>query len=234
MARLARVVVPGVPHHVTQRGNRRERVFFDDDDCRAYLELISAAAKRSGTAIWSYCLMPNHVHFLMVPSEPDGLRKTFAEAHRRYTGRINARFKWTGHLWQGRFSSTPMDGRHTIAAIRYVAMNPVRAKLAERAGDWPCSSVRAHLAGADDGVVETRPVLDLVGDFAMLLDEPEDAGAVAALRRSRTTGRPAGSEGFMTALEDRLGRILAPAKRGPKPRGAGAAAQADLFLKVSP
>ena len=79
MARLARVMVPGVPHHATQRGDRRERVFFDDDDCGTYLELISAAAKRSGTAVWSYCLMPNHVHFLMVPSEPDGLRKTFAE-----------------------------------------------------------------------------------------------------------------------------------------------------------
>ncbi len=103
MARLARVVIPGLPHHMTQRGNRRERVFFEDGDYQFYLELVSAAARRSATAtaIWAYCLMPNHVHFIMTPTDPDGLRRTFAEAHRRYTARIHAREQWTGHLWQG-------------------------------------------------------------------------------------------------------------------------------------
>ena len=96
--------------------------------------------------------MPNHVHFIMVPATPDGLRATFAEAHRRYTARINARLKVTGHLWQGRFSSTAMDERHLLAAARYVPMNPVRAGLTRRAQDWPWSSARAHLAGKDDGV----------------------------------------------------------------------------------
>ena len=112
MARLARVVAPGLPHHVTQRGNRREQVFFEDDDYRAYLALIDGAARRSRTEVWAYCLMPNHVHFIMVPSHEVGLRETFAGAHRRYTGRINARFGQIGHLWQGRFSSTVMDERH--------------------------------------------------------------------------------------------------------------------------
>ena len=147
MTRLARVVVPGEPHHVTQRGNRRERVFFGDDDCRAYLDLISQAAQRAGTAIWSYCLMPNHVHFVMVPTTEDGLRATFAEAHRRYTARVHAREKWTGHLWQGRFSSTAMDGPHLMEAVRYVELNPVRAGLVAFAGDWPWSSARAQPGG---------------------------------------------------------------------------------------
>ncbi|HXV01125.1 MAG TPA: transposase, partial [Caulobacteraceae bacterium] len=137
MARLARVVVPGVAHHVTQRGNRRERVFFGDDDYRLYLRLIATAAKASDTEVWAYCLMPNHVHFIMVPAHEDGLRATFAQAHRRYTGIIHAREKWTGHLWQGRFSSTAMDEAHLHAAIRYVDLNPVRAGLAARAADWP-------------------------------------------------------------------------------------------------
>lgn len=109
MARLARVVVPGLPHHVAQRGNRREPVFFGDEDYQAYLDLIAGAAKRSGTEIWANCLMPNHVHFIMTPATPDGLRATFAEAHRRYAARIHTRLKVTGHLWQGRFSSTAMD-----------------------------------------------------------------------------------------------------------------------------
>jgi putative transposase len=218
MARLARLVVPGLPHHVTQRGNRRERVFFGDDDYRAYLALIGAAARRSGTAIWAYCLMPNHVHFIMVPSAADGLRATFAEAHRRYTGRINARLGQTGHLWQGRFASSAMDEAHLLAAARYVAQNPVRAGLAARAADWPWSSVRAHLAGRDDGVVGVGPLLERIGDFAAFVEAPADAAAVAALRRSYATGRPVGAADWLTRLEARTARTLAPRKRGPKPR----------------
>jgi len=233
MARLARVVVPGLAHHVTQRGNRRERVFFEDDDHRAYLALIAAAARASGTAIWAYCLMPNHVHFIMVPEHKDGLRATFAEAHRRYTGRIHARHQWTGHLWQGRFSSTAMDEAHLYAAGRYVSLNPVRAGLTARAADWPWSSVRAHLAGRDDGIVTVAPLLERAGDFAAYMAEDEDAEAITALRRSYSTGRPVGAKDWLAALEVQTGRALAPARRGPKPRTGEGGGHAGLFHTVS-
>lgn len=160
MPRLARIVVPGCPHHVTQRGNRRERVFFQPDDYRLYLALLAQAASRSQTEVWTYCLMPNHVHLILTPQAEDGLRATLAEAHRRYTRFINERHGWTGHLWQGRFGSVPMDEDHLAAAVRYVSLNPVRAGLAKRAEDWEWSSVRAHLAGQDDRLVKVRPVLD--------------------------------------------------------------------------
>ncbi|MGH7022139.1 MAG: transposase [Caulobacteraceae bacterium] len=234
MTRLARVVIPGVAHHVTQRGNRRERVFFGDDDYRFYLRLISRAAKASGTAVWAYCLMPNHVHFIMVPKDVDGLRATFAQAHRRYTSMVNVREQWTGHLWQGRFSSTAMDEAHLYAAIRYVDLNPMRAGLVARAPDWPWSSARAHLAGKDDGVVTVAPVLARVEDFAAYLDEAEDAERIAALRRSRSTGRPIGAKDWLAALEADTGRALTPGKRGPKPRAGATADQTQLFSAVSP
>jgi putative transposase len=220
MARLARVVVPGLPHHVTQRGNRREPVFFNDGDYRRYLALIADAARRAGAAIWAYCLMPNHVHFIMTPADEDGLRATFAEAHRRYTAIINLREGWSGHLWQGRFGSTVMDERHLMAAARYVPMNPVRAGLVKRADAWPWSSARAHLAGRDDGVVSVAPLLDRMGDFAGFLAADEDEAAVMAIRRARTTGRPAGEAVWIKTLEDMTARSLGAAKRGPKPRGA--------------
>ena len=216
MARLARVVIPGVAHHVTQRGNRRERVFFGDDDYRLYLELISTAARASGVETWAYCLMPNHVHFIMVPADEDGLRATFAQAHRRYTGVIHARNKWTGHLWQGRFSSTAMDEAHVHAAIRYVDLNPVRAGLAAKAADWPWSSARSHLAGRDDALVTVGPVLERVGDFAAYLDEAGEVELIEALRRSRSTGRPVGAKDWLAALEARANRPLAARKRGRK------------------
>jgi len=234
MARLARLVVPGLPHHITQRGNRRERVFFEDGDYRAYLALIATAARKSGTEIWAYCLMPNHVHFIMAPSAEDGLRQTFAEAHRRYTGRINARFKQTGHLWQGRFSSVVMDEPHFVAAARYVPMNPVRAGITARAADWPWSSVHAHLAGRDDAVVTVAPVLDRVDDFAAFLDEDADQSAIDALRLAKSTGRPVGAAEWIARLEAETSRVLAPEKRGPKPRARAAEDQGELFHTVSP
>jgi putative transposase len=222
------------PVQVTQRGNRRERVFFKDADYRFYLQLISEAAKASGTGIWAYCLMPNHVHFIMTPTTADGLRATFAQAHRRYTGMIHARMKWTGHLWQGRFSSTAMDEGHLYEAIRYVVLNPVRAALTPRAADWRWSSARAHLAGKSDGVVDIGPARERIEDFAAYLDEEGDAAALSALRRSRSTGRPVGAAPWLAALEARTRRPLAPRKRGPKPTPAPTADQSELFSAVSP
>ena len=133
MARLPHLVLPGVPHHVTQRGNRRERTFFEDGDYAFYLDLLADGAQRAGVAIWSYCLKPNHVHIVAVLSDEDGLRRAFRYAHRHYTGYINARLRVPGHLWQGRLSSVAMDEAHFLSALRYVALNPMRARLVVRA-----------------------------------------------------------------------------------------------------
>ena len=219
LARLARLVIPGIPYHVTQRGNRRLQTFFEDADYALYRDLLADAAERAGAEVWCYCLMPNHVHLIVVPADEDGLRRTFADAHRRYTGYINARQRWTGHLWQGRFGAVAMDEAHLAHAMRYVSLNPVRARLAERAEDWRWSSVAAHLAGKDDELVRVRPALDRYGSFADFLGSPDDHGdAWRALRRSETTGRPIGSAEWIAELEERSGRDLAMKKRGPKPR----------------
>ena len=217
MTRLARLVVPGVAHHVTQRGNNRQRTFFEDSDYALYLDLLAESSARARTEVWAYCLMPNHVHIVLVPSDEDGLRRSFAELHRRYTGFVNARARRTGHLWQGRYGSVAMDEAHLFHAVRYVSLNPVRAGLVARARQWPWSSVRAHLAGKDDHVVRVAPVLERVGNFASFLAQrfDEDA-AYAALRRAETIGRPVGDADWLQALEARTGRRLRPRKRGPK------------------
>jgi putative transposase len=170
MARIAGVVAPDLPHDVTQRGNRREPVFFEAGDCRLCRRLVAAAARRAGTAVWAYCLMPNHVHLPLMPTwrdagDADGLRATFAEAHRRYFGAINARFRWTGHLFQGRFGAVVMDEPHLLAAARYIALNPVVAGLASRAEDWPWSRTRAQLAGENDALATVAPLRALTPDL---------------------------------------------------------------------
>lgn len=217
MARLPRFVLPGHPHHVTQRGNRRERTFFEDGDYALYLDLLADAAGRAGVEIWSYCLMPNHVHIIAVPADPDGLRRTFRTVHRHYTGYINARLRVTGHLWQGRFSSVAMDEAHLVAALRYVALNPVRARLVARAQDWRWSSTRALVAGEDDHVVTVAPALARTGDFSAFLSADfDEAFTYAALRKAETIGRPVGSPAWLADMEQRTGLKLQPGKRGRK------------------
>jgi len=219
VVRLPRLVLPGIPYHVTQRGNRREQTFFEESDYALYRDLLAEAAGKAGAEIWCYCLMPNHVHLVIVPSDEDGLRRTFADTHRRYTGYINARSRWTGHLWQGRFGAVAMDEEHLANAVRYVSLNPVRARLVERAADWRWSSVAAHLEGRDDRLARVAPVLDRYGDFATFLDENgNDETAWRRLRMSESSGRPLGSDAWLAGLETRTGRALRPQKRGRKPR----------------
>lgn len=221
MARLPRIVLPGIPHHVTQRGNRRERTFFEDGDYALYLDFLADAARRARVEIWSYCLMPNHVHVVAVPSDVDGLRRTFRYVHRHYTGLINARLRTTGHLWQGRFASVAMDEAHLVAALRYVALNAVRARLTKRATDWRWSSARALCDAIDDHVVTVAPALDRVGDFTAFLDEAfDEAFTYAALRKAEGIGRPVGSSEWLADMDARTGMAVLPKKRGPKPRSA--------------
>ena len=218
MARLARVVVPGVAHHVTQRGNRRQQTFFQEDDYRAYLALLREWCDRCGVAVWGYCLMPNHVHLIVVPDSEDGLRRGLGEAHRRYTRRINFREGWRGHLWQGRFASFAMDDRYLLRAARYVELNPVRAKLCRAPWRWRWSSAAAHVAARDDGVARVAPLLERVNDWREFLREPLEAEEAALWRRHERTGRPLGEARFLDRVERLLGRRLHPAKRGPKPK----------------
>ena len=138
--------------------------------------------------------MPNHVHLILTPTDKNGLRDTLAEAHRQYTRFINEGHGWTGHLWQGRYGSAAMDEDHLESAVRYLSLNPLRAGLVNSAADWPWSSVRAHLAAEDDGLVIVRPVLDRFPDFAGMLEVEPTGAEMNALRRAETSGRPLGSK----------------------------------------
>ncbi len=220
MARLARVVAPGCPHHVAQRGNRRLDTFFSTADYRAYLGLLAESCARAATEVWAYCLMPNHVHLILVPSHPDGLRAALGEAHRRYTRRINLREGWRGHLWQERFHSFPLDEPHLAAAARYVERNPVRAGLTKRPEDWAWSSARAHLDGRDDGLVRVAPLIARFPDWRAYLGDDLDAAALNRLRRHGRSGRPLGSERFIAKLEADLGRRIGTGRRGRPPKQA--------------
>ncbi len=183
------MVLPGLPHHVTQRGNCRQRVFFGDDDHASYLSLLRHFCRKSGTSVWAWCLMPNHVHLILVPAHADGLRAALAPAHTRYAIEINRRHGWCGHLWQSRFGSFPMDEAHLHACLRYVELNPVRAGLAARPEAWPWSSARAHLGLASDGLTDLASMRGRIDDWRAFLDSGLDDEDRDAIRAAERTGR---------------------------------------------
>ncbi len=216
MARLARVVLPGYPHHITQRGNRRQDVFFRDSDYEQYLELLTAWCKQERIEIWAYCLMTNHVHLIVKPSRQSNLGKAIGEIHRRYTRMINFRENWKGYLWQGRFASYPMDKSWLLKAAAYVELNPVKAGMVKKAWDYRWSSVHAHLSGKDSqGIIQPENLLKLTGDWKAYLKEAQ-AFKSGEFERHERTGRPLGTDRFIEKAERLLNRELKKKRPGPK------------------
>ena len=222
MPRMARVVMPGEPHHVTQRGNRGQKVFFRKADRRRYLSLLAEYSAKHGLSIQAYCLMTNHVHVIVVPPDAGSLAATLKPVHLRYAQEINRRLDVTGVFWQGRFFSCPLDAKHFWAAVRYVEANPVRAGIVERAEDYPWSSAAARCGlRGDVGLAELPSEAGPARDWSTWLAGREDTELVERVRLSTRTGRPAGSGEFIDRLQRFLGRTLRPKKGGRPRKGQG-------------
>lgn len=216
MARLPRVVVVDIPHHVTQRGNARQVILARDHDRLAYLELLRQYSELYHLSLLGYCLMSNHVHLIAVPRRAEALAQTLKHTHGRYASYWNACQSSTGHVWQGRFYSCPLDDPHLWAALRYTELNPVRAGLVATAEQWPWSSAAAHCGAAPDPMLELERWRKLwtPPEWSKYLTAAESQTDLTALRQCTHTGRPLGTPEFVAALEESTRRLLAPRKRG--------------------
>ena len=221
MPRAARFVLSGVPHHITQRGNRRCQVFFSDADRRTYLAWLQSDAKRHGLEVLAYCLMTNHVHLVAVPAEPNSMERALRHLHMRYAQRINRMKNWKGHVWQGRYFSAALDEPYFWAAIRYVEQNPVRAGLVSRAEDFPWSSARAHSEPTWDPLLSTDPDwtrrMQGIGDWSAWLAAGVSSQDLDMIRKRTARGVPCGSSEFVRSLEEVAGRPLT-CRRPGRPR----------------
>ncbi|HLX60526.1 MAG TPA: transposase [Planctomycetota bacterium] len=216
MARLARIVIPGVPHHVTQRGNRRMNVFDDDSSRLLYLSFFDRYRKAHGVDVWAYCLMSNHVHWIVVPRHEHSLARCFRDTHTAYAAAVNKRRAESGHLWQGRFFSCPLDEPHVWAAVRYVERNPVRARIVRQAENYAWSSAAAHCGQCEDPMLSAEfPPRGVLKDWSEFLKSEDDA-QTDEIRRNTHTGRPCGGTEFAERLEKMLGRVLQPQRAGRK------------------
>jgi putative transposase len=219
---MPRAVLPGVPHHLTQRGVSRHDVFFSDAGRQVYLNLVAGAAEQFGVSLLGYCLMSNHVHWLVIPADGRSLARAFGSAHGRYAAYMNAALVRSGHFWQNRFFSCALDEPHTWAAMRYIECNPVRAGMVERAEQWPWSSAPARLGKSR--LPEWLDVREWRDRFEAkrwreFLDPPTMSEAEHLLRANTYSGRPSGSAGFIESAERTLARRLTPSIGG-RPRKA--------------
>lgn len=229
MVRAARIVVPGMTYHVTQQGNNKQVVFFAESDKRVYLDLLHEQGQHFGFRVDGYCLMANHVHIIGVPAHEDSLAKGVGRTNFMFAQYIHREYDRSGHFWQNRFFSCPMDEVYTLKALCYVEQNPVRAGIVKNACAYPWSSAAAHC-----GVSPAHPVLDLstwhtfmpADVWREILDTFSDNdNAFEAIRRNTRTGRPLGSDSFLDRIEHLLGRRVRPLPVG-RPRGSGQAKSA--------
>jgi putative transposase len=220
MSRLARIVFPGFPHHVTQRGIRRMDIFRDYNDRRKFIELLAKFTSRCRLEIWAYCLMSNHLHLVVVPPDKDLFSAAMRDSLSDYARFFNAIYGYKGHLWQERFYSSVMGPDYLWNAVRYVERNPLRAGMVYRAEDYPWSSAAFHcgLRMTDPLVSPNSPLLGGIEDWSEWLRTSDDASD-QLLRRNTKTGRPTtASKEFLQMLESRLGRRIIPLKKGRRPQ----------------
>lgn len=223
MPRFARAVAVDHPHHVVHRGNRRQAIFHSDTHRLRYLEMLRHNCARHRAEIWAWCLMPNHVHAIVVPRDPDSLARAIGRTHGSWALALNREARLSGHLWENRYYSCPLDETHLWAAVRYVERNPVRAGLVASCVDFLWSSARAHGLGTADRLLSPSGPFALgAAGWTAWLDAPIEEPEVEEIRRRTRTGRPAGRPAFVRQMEQELGRSLEAGRRGPRPREAAA------------
>lgn len=203
----------GLPHHITQRGNYRQKIFNNDSDRERYLLWVAEYAGKNDLLVLAYCLMDNHVHFIAVPGKEDSLARAFNSAHMRYSQYFNGKHKLAGHLWQGRFYSCVLDGPHLLAAARYTERNPVRAGLVPCPEAWKWSSAGAHCRGINRDIgFDLGKLWDYTGtnrrEWRGFIGEADTAVDVSNIRKYTHTGRPLGNGRFIENLEREFGRRL--------------------------
>ncbi len=201
---MTRTTIIDLPHHVIQRGLHGRKTFLNENDYAVYLEIMSECTRRHGVEIWSYCLMPDHVHLIAIPFGRNSLSNCLRATHGRYTKYINHRTGNRGQFWQGRFSSHLLDEQYLIACARYIEINPVKRGYVNQPEDWQWSSARAHIMKNDDSLVQAKPLLELVekqwGDF-LAETRPENEADLFYLHEKN--GRPLGSDAFLAMVENR-------------------------------
>jgi putative transposase len=215
--------LPGVPQHITQRGNNRQVCFFEDADYRLYLSLLAAACQRHHCAVHAYVLMTNHVHVLITPQFADGVSLLMRDLGRDYVRQVNQAYRRTGTLWEGRFKSSLVDSEgYCLACYRYIELNPVRANMVAHPQEYPWSSFSVNALGRSNDLIAPHECWLALGptdaqrrrSYLSLFEQTLDACSIESIRHAVRKGLPTGSDRFKSQIEAALSIKLGNGKRG--------------------
>ncbi len=217
MARKYRIIVPERPHHVIQRGNRRQQVFFFSHDKKTYLSLLKEQTEKYNVKVFAYCLMDNHVHLILMPYDKGSLSKAVAETNRRFSCMINNRYQWRGYLWQGRFLSSVIDEIYFLRVLHYVENNPVRAKIVKNAWQYPWSSAMAHITKEKNPILCDFPESEIIKDWKSFLTQPIPENILHDIRQRNQRSLPIAEKPFIEKLAKEYN--IDPNALSPRPSG---------------
>lgn len=222
MPRIARIVAVGLPHHITQRGNYKQKVFLNNNDRKRYLSWIQEYSHKYSLSILAFCLMPNHVHFIAIPNKEESLAKTFNIAHMRYSQYFNKKIQAKGHLWQGRFYSCVLDEAHLMLAAKYIERNPVRANIVRKPWEWKWSSASTHI-NKEKSPIKLKDLFEIIEmsqeTWRQYIDSKEEGMILDKIKTHTRAGRPLGEVDFIEELEKKFDKRLLASPRGrPKNR----------------
>lgn len=223
MARQARIVLSNNAHHITQRGNRGENIFFEKADYQTYIDTLLEQCERFKISLYSYCLLPNQIHLIAEPQDAPMMARAIGETHRRYTNIINKRQGWSGHLFQNRFFSYPMDEQNTLRAVRFIETLPVTLNIAPKPENYLWSSAKSRIKVIENNFLKAFRSFHVVHNWAEYLNRPMDTNELNKIQLHLQTGRPRGSDLFLDNIELKIGRSVRPKKRGRKPKKKAAA-----------
>lgn len=223
MPRRPRLIVPGVPLHIIQRGNNRSVCFFADEDYHLYLDILAERAEVHGCAVHAWCLMTNHVHLLVTPTTEEGAAQMMKGLGQRYVQHVNRTCRRTGTLWEGRFRSCLLDAdAYVLACARYIELNPVRAGMVEHPAEYRWSSYRANAQEEADTLVTPHALYQALGATAAeraaayraLFQDVLPAELVEQIRAATNGNFALGHPRFQAEIAAALGRRVVPGKPG--------------------
>jgi len=226
MARLARLTVPGYPHHIIQRGNNRQPIFSDSSDYELLLAIIHENAREFGVAIHAYVLMSNHFHLLATPETAEGIPRMMQAVGRRYVRLYNQKRARTGTLWEGRYKSTIIQAeRYLLACMVYIDLNPVRAGLVADPRSYPWSSHGYYVGMRLDKLITPHALYWELGNtpfardaaYAELVASGLSARQVQQLSQSALKGWALGEADYVADLQRRTVRRVTKGQAGRPP-----------------
>jgi putative transposase len=216
MARQARIIIPQYPHHIAQRGNKGQPVFFEKEDYQTYFNLLSEQIGAFELGLYSYCLMPNQIHLLAEPQNNISLSRAIGETNRQYTRYINQKKGTSGNLFQNRFFSYPMDEQHSLRAARFIEILPLTAGITPKPQNYLWSSAKYRIKNLENVQLKPFRNFHMAQNWEEFLARPVDEEEMTLIQTHLQTGRPRGSSLFLDSVEQMVGRPVRPMKRGRK------------------